>query len=215
MTIFFNTNACKISNSLVIKNTLYIYIYIYIGNASFQSLIESKYEEHSLSHQDEKAVITWWIVEQVENKGGNFLEWNSKGMWSQILDRAYIRHKVSSCFRTFRRKLNAMKHTQDNGCFTSEFMLQDGSKRKRAKDDEAFCDEYKCSIFNIWFNFAYCQNIFTRINRITTVIGGASVRTVVYQQNFPTLFIELGHRTKLGHDDTSAYATVTTLCKWD
>jgi hypothetical protein len=141
---FLYTNTCKISNSLVIKiRNIYLYIYKYIGNASFQSLIEAKHEEHSQSHQDDKALITWWIVEQVELKGGNFLEWNSKGMWSQILDRAHIRSKVSSCFRTFRRKLNAMKHTQDSESFTSEFMLQTGNKRKRATD-EAFCDEYKC-----------------------------------------------------------------------
>jgi len=109
------------------------------GNASFQSLIEARHEEHSQSHQDDKALITWWIVEQVELKGGNFLEWNSEGMWSQILDRALIRSKVSSCFRTYRRKLSAMKHTQTSESFTSEFMLETGSKRKRATD-EAFCD---------------------------------------------------------------------------
>ena len=137
---FLYKNTCKISNSLVIKiRYIYIYKYIHVGNASFQSLIEARHEEHSQSHQDDKALITWWIVEQVELKGGNFLEWNSEGMWSQILDRALIRSKVSSCFRTYRRKLSAMKHTQTSESFTSEFMLETGSKRKRATD-EAFCD---------------------------------------------------------------------------
>jgi hypothetical protein len=136
---FLYKNTYKISNSLVIKNVIYICICIHVGNASFQSLIEARHEEHSQSHQDDKALITWWIVEQVELKGGNFLEWNSEGMWSQILDRALIRSKVSSCFRTYRRKLSAMKHTQTSESFTSEFMLETGSKRKRATD-EAFCD---------------------------------------------------------------------------
>lgn len=116
------------------------------GNIAFQSLIEAKLEEHSQSHQDEKTEITWWIVEQVEGKGGRFLEWNSEGTWSQILDRAHIRSKVSSYFRTYRRKMNAMKNSQESESFTSEFVHQDGKKRKRMTDD-ASNDDYKCSIF--------------------------------------------------------------------
>jgi len=100
------------------------------GNIAFQSLIEAKLEEHSRSHQDEKTEITWWIVEQVEGKGGRFLEWNSEGTWSQILDRTHIRSKVSSYFRTYRRKMNAMKNRESES-FTSEFVLRDGKKRKR------------------------------------------------------------------------------------
>lgn len=101
------------------------------GNVMFQGLIESRHEEHSVAHQDDKATITWWIVEQVELKGGRFLEWNNRGMWSQIMDRAHIRYKVSSCFRTFRRKLNAIRNSQDTKSFTSNFTDQDGNKRRK------------------------------------------------------------------------------------
>jgi len=104
------------------------------GNVMFQGLIESKHNEHCIAHQDEKAVITWWVVEQVEAKGGRFLEWNNQGMWSQILDRAQVRCKVSSCFRTFRRKLNAFKNSQHNASCTSKFEHQDGNKRRKMDD---------------------------------------------------------------------------------
>ena len=43
------------------------------GNVMFQGIIESKHDEHCAAHQDDKAVITWWVIEQVEIKGGRFL----------------------------------------------------------------------------------------------------------------------------------------------
>ena len=113
------------------------------GNVMFQGIIESKHDEHCAAHQDDKAVITWWVIEQVESKGGRFLEWNDHGMWSQILDRNHIRSKVSSCFRTFRRKLNAFKHSQHYESSTSEFRYQDGSKRRRIDTAEDYRD-WKC-----------------------------------------------------------------------
>mmetsp|Transcript_6831 Transcript_6831/g.6650 ORF Transcript_6831/g.6650 Transcript_6831/m.6650 type:complete len:108 (-) Transcript_6831:820-1143(-) len=100
------------------------------GNIAFQSLIEAKLEKHFQSHQDEKTEITWWIVEQVVWNGGRFLGWNSESTWSQILDRTHIRSKVSSYFRTYHRKMNAIKN-QESESFTSEFVLKDGKKRKR------------------------------------------------------------------------------------
>jgi len=109
------------------------------GNVMFQGIIESKHDEHCAAHQDDKAVITWWVIEQVEMKGGRFLEWNDHGMWSQILDRGHIRSKVSSCFRTFRRKLNAFKNSQQNESCTSKFTHQDGNKRRKV-DVGIFCN---------------------------------------------------------------------------
>ena len=100
------------------------------GNVMFQGIIESKHDEHCAAHQDDKAVITWWVIEQVESKGGHFLEWNDHGMWSHILDRGHIRSKVSSCFRTFRRKLNAFNNQQSENC-TTDFTHQDGNKRRK------------------------------------------------------------------------------------
>mmetsp|Transcript_34152 Transcript_34152/g.80387 ORF Transcript_34152/g.80387 Transcript_34152/m.80387 type:complete len:501 (-) Transcript_34152:227-1729(-) len=108
------------------------------GNVMFQGLIESKHAEHCVAHQDDKATITWWVVNQVELKGGRFLEWNNQGMWSQILDRAQIRSKVSSCFRTFRRKLNAFKNRQEMDSCTSDFESQDGNKRRKTGGGHCF-----------------------------------------------------------------------------
>ena len=110
------------------------------GNVMFQGIIESKHKEHCAAHQDAKVVITWWVVEQVESRGGRFLEWNNQGMWSQISERGHIRSKVSSCFRTYRRKLNAYKNNQQNESSTSEFTYQDGNKRRKI-DVGQFCNE--------------------------------------------------------------------------
>lgn len=108
------------------------------GNVFFQGLIEARHEEHSRSHQDGKAKITWWVIDTTEAAGGRFLEWNAEGTWSQIIDRSHIRSKVSSYFRTYRRKMNAMKNNQVSESATSEFILQDGKKRKRSNEDA--CD---------------------------------------------------------------------------
>lgn len=117
------------------------------GNVMFQGIIESKHDEHCAAHQDDKAVITWWVIEQVEKKGGRFLEWNDHGMWSQILDRGHIRSKISSCFRTFRRKLAAYKSSQESESSTSQFTQQYGNKRRKI-NIASFCnsDELRLAI---------------------------------------------------------------------
>lgn len=108
----------------------------------FQGIIESKHDEHCAAHQDDKAVITWWVVEQVESKGGRFLEWNDDGMWSQIMDRGQIRSKVSSCFRTYRRKLNAFRNNQQSDSATSTFIHQQYHGNKRRKLDlDKICND--------------------------------------------------------------------------
>ncbi len=121
------------------------------GNVMFHGIIESKHDEHCAAHQDDKAVITWWVIEQVESKGGRFLEWNDHSMWSQIMDRNHIRSKVSSCFRTFRRKLNAFKNTSSQqqsadtysfssysaSTVTSNFQfIQDGNGNRNNNNNE-------------------------------------------------------------------------------
>lgn len=112
------------------------------GNVMFQGIIESKHAEHCAAHQDDKAVITWWVVEQVESKGGRFLEWNDDGMWSQIMDRGQIRSKVSSCFRTYRRKLNAFRNNQQSDSATSTFIHQQYHGNKRRKLDlDKICND--------------------------------------------------------------------------
>lgn len=119
------------------------------GNVMFQGIIESRHDEHFAAHQDDKVVITWWVVEQVEAKGGRFLEWNDHGMWSQIIERGQIRSKVSSCFRTYRRKLTAFRNNQQSESATSTFIHQQDSNKRRKVDLVHICNRNDQQMQNV------------------------------------------------------------------
>jgi len=80
------------------------------GNVMFRSLIESKTDEHFAASRSEKAVIAWWIVREVERRGGRFLRWDSRGWWTEIKDRSEIRYKIPTYFRDFRRNMKARRN---------------------------------------------------------------------------------------------------------
>lgn len=56
------------------------------GNVLFQSIIESRLEDHTNTNQDGKHVIEFDIIRFVRMKGGRFLTWdNDKCWWSNML----------------------------------------------------------------------------------------------------------------------------------
>lgn len=82
------------------------------GNVMFRSLIESKMDEHFAATRSEKAVIAWWIVREVERKGGRFLRWDNRGWWTEFEDRSEIRYKIPTYFRDFTRNMKARRNRQ-------------------------------------------------------------------------------------------------------
>ena len=97
------------------------------GNVMFRSLIESKLDEHYSATRKGKAKIAWWIVKEVERRGGRFLKWNSHGWWTEFENQSEVRYKIPTCFRDFSRNKTARKNrvktnattqhkTQQNGC---------------------------------------------------------------------------------------------------
>ena len=80
------------------------------GNVMFRSLIESKMDEHFTATRKEKAAIAWWIVNEVERRGGRFLRWDNRGWWTEFVDRSEIRYKIPTYFRDFTRNMNARRN---------------------------------------------------------------------------------------------------------
>eukprot|EP00532_Pseudo-nitzschia_australis_P012990 CAMPEP_0168209418 /NCGR_PEP_ID=MMETSP0140_2-20121125/2607_1 /TAXON_ID=44445 /ORGANISM="Pseudo-nitzschia australis, Strain 10249 10 AB" /LENGTH=458 /DNA_ID=CAMNT_0008135913 /DNA_START=105 /DNA_END=1482 /DNA_ORIENTATION=+ len=77
------------------------------GNVMFRSLIESKLNEHFAGTRKRKAEIAWWVVQDVERRGGRFLKWDNRGWWTEFEDRSEIRYKIPTYFRDFTRNMKA------------------------------------------------------------------------------------------------------------
>lgn len=78
------------------------------GNMNYRELIAATNDEHWAANRQAKYEITWKIVQQIEARGGRFLEWTpldkgSGGMWIVIKDRKAIRDKVASAFKQYNR----------------------------------------------------------------------------------------------------------------
>lgn len=103
------------------------------GNMTFRGLIEKHINEHNTATQDRKKKLTWQVVDEVELKGGRFLEYDrGLGTWTELIDRSVIRHKIATYFKEYRRKVKAHQQTQINKSGTHKFKAQVGRKRKRA-----------------------------------------------------------------------------------
>lgn len=80
------------------------------GNVMFRSLIESKLDEHAAATRKRKAEIAWFIVEEVERKGGRFLKWDERGWWTEFESRSEIRYKIPTYFRDFTRNIKSRRN---------------------------------------------------------------------------------------------------------
>jgi len=131
------------------------------GNVMFQSMIESRLQEHTDANQAGKMAIVLSLIQYIQQeKGGRFLTWDSRNNWwldmmtismsgsynspsgifqAQELE---IQSKVGYAFRDFKKKLKKMEQqgVQVSKSSTYAFQRQDGSKRKRTKGgDEGHC----------------------------------------------------------------------------
>jgi len=106
------------------------------GNSMFQSIIESKVKEHSEASQAGKMAITRDIIETVKQKEGRFLQWDTRGWWTELTGTSHVHTKVAVSVRDFKSKSVAQQNRQNSQSNTSVFENQDGKKRrKRARDD--------------------------------------------------------------------------------
>ena len=120
------------------------------GNVMFQSLIESRIEEHTQANQVEKLSIVLSLIQCIrDEKGGRFLTWDSKNNWwlnilaipmsgvhntqNRLIDaqELEIQSKVNYAFRDFKKKLKTQNNLQIIKSSTNAFKHQDGSKQKR------------------------------------------------------------------------------------
>lgn len=136
------------------------------GNVMFQSLIESRLEEHDKANQAGKLTIVLELIQYIQNeKGGRFLTWDSSNSWwldimaipmtgahnsaSGFFDaqELEIQSKVNYAFRDFKKKLKTQKALQVSKSSTYAFERQDGSQAKRRRPnkgsnlDGCFCSD--------------------------------------------------------------------------
>jgi len=135
------------------------------GNAMFQSLIQSRLEEHDNTNQAGRIAIVISLIQYIEReKGGRFLTWDSKNNWwldmmtipmsgshyspvgiiqAQELE---IQAKVSYAFRDFKKKMKTQQDLQVSLSSTYAFERQDGSGKKRSKGGSgSSCIDVICS----------------------------------------------------------------------
>lgn len=104
------------------------------GNMMFRELIEKHIHEHNAATQERKKNLTWQVIDEVETKGGRFLEYNrSLGTWTELNDRNTVRHKIATYFKEYRRKVKAQQQLQTYQSSTHDFEAQDGRNRKKQK----------------------------------------------------------------------------------
>jgi hypothetical protein len=108
------------------------------GNMMFRGIVENHINEHNSATQDRKKKLTWEVIEEVESKGGRFLEYDrGLGTWTELTDRGQVRQKIATYFKEYRRKVRAHQRVQMTQCSTHEFEGQDGRKRKRHVNSSA------------------------------------------------------------------------------
>lgn len=113
------------------------------GNMMFRELIEKHINEHNGATQERKKNLTWQVIDEVETKGGRFLEYNrSLGTWTELNDRNTVRHKIATYFKEYRRKVKAQQQLQTNQSSTHYFEAQDGRNRKKQKRVSNNCFSY-------------------------------------------------------------------------
>lgn len=114
------------------------------GNVRFRCMVESKHETPSIVSQTTQAELAEQLIEEIEEEGGRFLKWDSRGYWMELKDRLQIHTKVALSIRDFKYKSKAQRNRQTNKSYTYLFQYQDGNKRRRTNDspqdaEVAFC----------------------------------------------------------------------------
>uniref|UniRef100_A0A7S0UI21 DUF6824 domain-containing protein n=1 Tax=Pseudo-nitzschia delicatissima TaxID=44447 RepID=A0A7S0UI21_9STRA len=105
------------------------------GNTMFQSIVLSKTKEHAVASQTRKREITKDIINKVRQNKGRFVQWDTRGWWTELDDASKIHAKVAIAVRDSRKKIAAKYNRQSCHASTSLFQHQDGKRRKIAHDD--------------------------------------------------------------------------------
>jgi hypothetical protein len=106
--------------------------------------LELKYALYkSRQTQEEKTKISWWVVEEVENRNGRFSIEGPQGCWVELKDRDIAREKVSNAFRDmqklgFHTLATTVTQPQTNKVH-HEMFANFGSSKKRKRED-CFCN---------------------------------------------------------------------------
>eukprot|EP00536_Pseudo-nitzschia_multiseries_P006407 jgi/Psemu1/304094/fgenesh1_kg.135_\ len=90
----------------------------HIGNETYRSLLQSRYEEYNSASITQKKQIAFDVIREIRAYGGRFLVPTKNG-WIET-DDASARSKVSIAFRDVRKAMNARKNQQFNKSVADE-----------------------------------------------------------------------------------------------
>ena len=90
----------------------------HIGNETYRTLLQSKYERYNNSSIAQKRQIALEVIQQVRAYGGRFLV-PGKNCWVEA-DMETARTKVSIAFRDVRKILNAKKNQTNTNSVSTE-----------------------------------------------------------------------------------------------
>eukprot|EP00533_Pseudo-nitzschia_delicatissima_P009131 CAMPEP_0116085306 /NCGR_PEP_ID=MMETSP0327-20121206/4251_1 /TAXON_ID=44447 /ORGANISM="Pseudo-nitzschia delicatissima, Strain B596" /LENGTH=167 /DNA_ID=CAMNT_0003576281 /DNA_START=127 /DNA_END=630 /DNA_ORIENTATION=+ len=90
----------------------------HIGNETYRTLLQSKYERYNNSSINQKRQIAHEVIQEVHAYGGRFLVPGKNG-WVEA-DTETARAKVSIAFRDVRKLLNARKNQMTSNSVSTE-----------------------------------------------------------------------------------------------
>jgi len=107
------------------------------GNMQYRELIAAASDQHSEAGRSGKYAITWKMVQQIEAKGGRFLEWTpldhgSGGMWVVMTDRKAIREKIASALKQYNRDHFRNTNSSSSNNNTSKTRQENNTKSQKA-----------------------------------------------------------------------------------
>ncbi len=105
------------------------------GNTNFQSIVLSKIKEHSAASQTRKSEIIKAIINTVRENGGRFVQWDTRGWWTELENDSKIHAKVAIAMRDSKKRMSARYNHQLSHSSTSIFKHQDGKRRKISHED--------------------------------------------------------------------------------
>ncbi|VEU41278.1 unnamed protein product [Pseudo-nitzschia multistriata] len=83
------------------------------GNVRFKELLDKYMHEHAAADRRGKDKISWGIIDEIEQWGGRFLEWDNVAcFWVQNKDRNNVRTKIPVYFRDHKRNTRGKRRKE-------------------------------------------------------------------------------------------------------
>ena len=142
---------CPSSNDVVFRQGRPLYKYN-PGNMRYRELIAAASSQHLEAGRSGKYAISWKVVQEVEAKGGRFLEWTamkkggSGGMWIIMKDRKVIRDKIASALKKYNSNNSSKTRKEANKSSRVEQLRQQNAITPPNKMKQSVTNEVSTTI---------------------------------------------------------------------